>query len=58
MVKHMLKGYKTYIVAALIAGAGVLHTFGYISSEILTTVITVLTGAGLATLRSSVKDLE
>lgn len=54
----MLKGKKTYIVAAMIAGAGVLHTLGYISSEVLTTVITVLTGAGLATLRSSVKDLE
>lgn len=54
----MLKGYKTYIVAVLIAGAGVLHTLGYISSDVLTTVITILTGAGLASLRSSVKDLE
>ena len=54
----MLNGYKTYIVAFLIVVVGMLNAFGYIPTSVMETVIAILSGAGLASLRSSVAELE
>lgn len=52
----MLKGYKTYICAAVAALATAAHYLGYITAEQYQTVL-ALTGAGAAmSLRSALKD--
>lgn len=55
---EFLKGSRTYIIALLIIVAGVLSALGYLSNEIRDTVVTVLLGGGLATLRAGVSKLE
>lgn len=53
-----IDGLKTYIVALLIIIAGVLSALGYLSDDVRDTVVTVLLGGGLATLRAGVAKLE
>lgn len=54
---EVLNGLRTYIIAALIIITGVLSALGYLSDEIRNTVVTVLIGGGLATLRSGIAKL-
>ena len=49
-----MKGYKTYIIAALAAAATGLHYLGYIDAGTYQTVIGFLGAGGLATLRAAV----
>ncbi len=50
----MLKGYKTYLFAAALAGIAALHYLGYISDEAAKTLEAIFAGGGLAALRSAV----
>lgn len=50
-----LKGKKTYLVAAAVAVLSVLHTSGTIDTELYNTLVGILSGLGLATLRAAVK---
>ena len=49
-----LAGWKTYIVAALIAGVAAAQYLGYLDEKTATTITTFLTGAGFAALRAGV----
>ena len=51
-------GNKTYIIAALIIVAGVLNAFDVLNTELLMTVVSVLLGGGLASLRHSVAKVN
>ena len=53
-----IDGYKTYICAALIVGAGVLKYFGYIDEGTMQAMLTVLGGATVASMRSGIKKAE
>jgi len=50
----MFQGYKTYIIAALIGVVSAIHALGYIDAGMYQTLLGVLTGGGLATLRLAV----
>ena len=49
-----LKGYKTYIVAALAGVVTVLQMLGYVDGELAVTLYGFLGAGGLATLRAAV----
>ena len=51
----MSTGYNTYIIAAVVIVLGVMKSQGWIDNETLATVLTILGGAGLITLRAGVK---
>ncbi len=54
-----LKGYKTYVIGAVVAiigGIEALNAAGIIAWTIPATVITILAGLGLITLRSGIKN--
>jgi hypothetical protein len=51
---EMLSGYKTYIIAGLIAVAAGAHYLGYIDNALYETVVGLLAGGGLASLRAGV----
>jgi len=54
-----LKGYKTYIVGAVVAIIGAIEALsgaGIIAWTIPAWVLTILAGAGLITLRSGIKN--
>lgn len=53
----MLKGYKTYIVAALIAAAGVAHSLGIIDEATYKALLTLLGAGGLATVAAKINRL-
>lgn len=50
-----LAGYRTYLVAIGIAVAAGFHYLGYLNDNLYQTVVGVLTGGGLASLRAAVK---
>ncbi len=50
-----LKGYRTYIIAALIGILSAAHFLGYVDQGTFETFTVLLTGGGLATLRSAVE---
>ena len=52
------EGYKTYIVALLVGLLAVAKFLGYVSPELYETLLGLLVGTGLYTLRSAVKKLE
>lgn len=49
-----LKGYRTYIIAALIGCLSAAHFLGYIDTETFNTFFALLSGGGLAALRAGV----
>lgn len=51
----MLSGKKTYITAVLIGVTAAAHALGYITDGQANSLIGLLTGAGLAALRNSIK---
>ena len=51
----MLDGYKTYIVAFLIAIAGFSMGRGWIDQSTFEAIVAILAGGGLAALRAGVK---
>lgn len=51
-----MEGYKTYIVAGLLILAGVLFSFGLLTSEVFQAILGLLLGTGMITLRSGVKS--
>ena len=53
-IREMLAGKKTYIVAALVGAASVLHQLGYLDGEAYVTILGLLGAGGLATLRAGV----
>ncbi len=55
---NILEGYKTYIAAGLLMIVGVLRVQNLISDQVFTNVFSILIGAGLAALCSSVKSVE
>jgi hypothetical protein len=50
-------GAKTYIVALLVIGIGLMHKLDWIDSDTRNVAITVLMGSGLTTLRMSVAKI-
>jgi hypothetical protein len=52
-----LKGYRTYIVAFIIALVAILHYLGYVDTTVTDGLVTLLGGAGLAALRAAVAGL-
>jgi hypothetical protein len=61
MTKHStewLAGYKTYLVAGMVAAVVVGLQLGLISSEVATTLLGLLGAGGLTTLRLGIKKLE
>ena len=54
----MLKGYRTYLIAAGIAANAVLHYLGFIDDALYQTINMTLTGGGLASLRAAVKSTD
>ena len=51
----ILDGYKTYIVAVLIAAAGFAKGMGWIDQSVFEAIVAILAGAGAAALRAGVK---
>ena len=51
-----LKGKKTYLIAALVGIVAVIQQLGYIDESMAGTILAVLGGGGLATLRAGVSD--
>lgn len=51
-----MRGYKTYIVAGLMAAASALYGMGLLDKEAYLTIMGVLNGAGMSTLRSGVAN--
>lgn len=54
-ILNALKGSRTYLVAALIFVLGGCFALGWIDKSTLELGTTILTGAGLATLRGAIK---
>ena len=50
----VMKGYRTYLVAAVMVIVAGLHAQGYITDSLYTTLQGVLLGGGLAALRAGV----
>jgi uncharacterized membrane protein len=55
---EFLSGYKTYIIAGLVGVVAVVHQLGYIDDAMAGTILTLLGGGGLATLRAGVASAE
>lgn len=53
-VRTMLAGYKTYIIAALVAAVTVAQQLGYLDAATAQTLLGLLGAGGLATLRAGV----
>jgi hypothetical protein len=49
-----MNGYKTYLVAAAIAGLAAVHYLGYINDQLYQTLVGVFGAGGLAALRAGV----
>ena len=52
----MLRGYRTYLVAALMVILSGLQAQGYVTDTLYTTLQGILLGGGLAALRAGVKS--
>lgn len=52
----MLSGFKTYIIAVLVAVLAILRYFDVFSLEVFNGLFTLLVGGGLASLRAGVKS--
>ena len=50
----MLSGYKTYLIAAAIGVVSAAHQLGYLDAQLYGTLLGLLGGGGLATLRAGV----
>lgn len=50
----MLKGKKTYIIAALIGAVAAAKYLGYLDAETADILLVLLTGGGLATIRAGI----
>jgi hypothetical protein len=55
---NSMPGYKTYIIAALIAVATAANYLGYLSNEAYQTILALLGAGGLATMRASVSKVD
>jgi hypothetical protein len=55
---EFLNGYKSFMVALAIIAVGVLNALGYVSEDIRDTVVTILLGTGVATLRHGISKAE
>ena len=53
----MFKGYKSYVIAALLVIVAGLHAQGYITDSLYTTLQGVLLGGGIATLRAGISKV-
>lgn len=52
----MLKGYRTYLFAGLLAIATAAHYLGFINNDIFQAIIGITAGGGLASLRNALSD--
>jgi len=57
-IQEMLKGYKTYIIAALIAVLAGLHAMGYIDEATYQTLIALLGAGGLSTVAAKIGRIQ
>jgi hypothetical protein len=57
-IQEMLKGYKTYIIAALIAVLAGLHAMGYIDEATYQTLLALLGAGGLSTVSAKVNKIQ
>jgi len=57
-IKKMLKGYKTYIIAALISVLAGLHAMGYIDEATYQTLLALLAAGGAATVSQKINRIE
>jgi len=53
---NFFAGYKTYIIAALVGVATVMHQLGYVDADTYTTILGFLGAGGLAALRIGVSN--
>lgn len=54
----MLQGYKTYIIAALVATLAALHALGYIDEATYQTLLALLGAGGLSTVAAKIGRLQ
>jgi hypothetical protein len=54
----MLKGWKTYIVAALTAVVTVTYSLGHISEEVYKALLALLGASGLATVAAKINRID
>lgn len=57
-VKEMLKGYKSYIIAILLAAAGVLHSLGYIDDATYQAILALLGAGAISTVAAKINRLQ
>ena len=54
----MLKGYKTYIVAALTAAVTLLHSLGYITTEMYQSLLALLGAGAVSTVAAKINRIQ
>ena len=57
-IMEILKGYKTYIVAALTAALTLTHSLGYIDEATYQTLLALLGAGGLTTVAMKINDIK
>jgi hypothetical protein len=57
-IMGFLKGYKTYIIAALTAILTLLHSLGYIDEATFQTLLALLASGGLTTVAMKINDIK
>lgn len=57
-IREMLKGYRTYIIAAIIAILAGLHAMGYIDEATYQTLLALLGAGGLSTVAAKIGRIQ
>jgi len=57
-IQEMLEGYKTYIIAAIVAVLAGLHAMGYIDEATYQTLLALLAAGGAATVSQKINRIE
>jgi len=57
-VKEMLSGYKTYIIAILLAAVTLAHSLGYINDQLYQALLALLSSGGLATVAAKMNGIK
>lgn len=57
-IRNMLKGYKTYIIAALTAVVTILHTLGYIDEQSFQNLLGLLGAGAIGTVAAKINRMN
>jgi hypothetical protein len=57
-IQEMLQGYKTYIIAAIVAVLAGLHAMGYIDEATYQTLLALLSAGGLSTVAAKIGRIQ